>query len=198
MSQDPNTLRVFIALAIPPESKAALTRTIDQLREALPRGVRWVDPEGIHLTLKFLGNIPQTMLNPVLEGMARSAQGFPSFKLGLEGLGVFPNSREPRVLWAGAQGDLDSLSQLQQRIEEEISPLGFAPERRSFNPHLTLGRVRDNISASQRGQISDIFLRQALVPSEGWIAQELHLIQSVIRPGQGNYYPSIGCAPLTG
>jgi 2'-5' RNA ligase len=145
-----------------------------------------------------LGDINQTMLNSVLEGMARAAQEFPPFQLGLEGLGVFPNNRQPRVLWAGAQGDLDSLSQLQERVEREITPLGFAPERCGYNPHLTLGRVRDNISANQRGKLGEIFLGQSLVPSEGWLAQEIHLIQSIIRPGQANYYPFIGSAPLTG
>ena len=103
-----------------------------------------------------------------------------------------------RLYSIGDQGNLDSLSQLQERVEREITPLGFAPERRGYNPHLTLGRVRDNISPGQRGQIGEIFLRQSLVSSDFWQAREVHLIQSIIRPGQANDYPSIGSAPLTG
>ena len=198
MSQHQETLRVFIALVIPPAAKEALAQTIGQLRESLPTGVRWVDPNDIHLTLKFLGNISPALVAPVLEGMTRSSQDFPTIGLGLEGLGAFPNSRQPRVLWAGADGDMNSLSQLQERVEREISPLGFPSERRGFNPHLTLGRVRDNATPTQRGQIGDLFLRQSLVPTDSWLAQELHLIQSVIRPGQANLYPSIGSVALTG
>ncbi|MFQ6030372.1 MAG: RNA 2',3'-cyclic phosphodiesterase [Dehalococcoidia bacterium] len=197
MIQGPDTLRVFIALDLPEAAKEALARTIDQLQKCIAGGVRWVDPGGIHLTLKFLGNIDASLENPLFDAMARAAEGFPSFGIYLEGLGAFPNQRQPRVLWAGAAGDLEMLSQLQGRVEHEISPLGFPREQRGFNPHLTLGRVRDRVSAPQRRQIGDVFARESLAPSDPWVAKELHLIRTNFRP-QGNFYTSMGSVPLTG
>lgn len=193
MEQD-STIRVFIALDLPAEAKQALADTIRHFQSALPYGVRWVDPAGIHLTLKFLGNIDASLADAslaedVLKAMQRATQGFQGgkFDLRLSGLGPFPNERQPRVLWAGLAGDLDSLKSLQEKVDEEICRLGFAREKRPFNPHLTLGWVRDGVSASVRRQVSDIFAATKLESGSPWKVDRVHLIRSTLTPNGAKY-----------
>jgi RNA 2',3'-cyclic 3'-phosphodiesterase len=184
-----DTIRVFIALDLPEEEKQALADAIRHLRVAIPYGVRWVDPAGIHLTLKFLGNIDASLAKDVLKAMQRATQGFQGgkFDLRLSGLGPFPNERQPRVLWAGLAGDLDSLKSLQEKVDEEICRLGFAREKRPFNPHLTLGWVRDGVSASVRRQVSDIFAATKLESGSPWKVDRVHLIRSTLTPNGAKY-----------
>jgi RNA 2',3'-cyclic 3'-phosphodiesterase len=198
MEQD-NTIRVFIALDLPAEAKQALADTIRHFQSALPYGVRWVDPAGIHLTLKFLGNIDASLVKDIFKATQCAARDFQdeSFRLQLSGLGVFPNERQPRVLWAGIDGDLDSLKSLQEKVDEAISRLGFPREKRPFNPHLTLGRVRDDVSASARRQVSAAFAAADLEPGDPWKVKEVHLIRSTLTPN-GAIYTSLGSTSLSG
>lgn len=188
-------IRVFIALDIPNSARSSLSGAIDRLRVAIPRGVRWVDPQGIHLTLKFLGNIDPGRTDGILESMCRVAQDASTFSLRLAGLGVFPNQRQPRVLWAGVEGDLDSLAGIQSGVEEDMSEQGFTRERRGFNPHLTIGRVRDRVSVSDRHQIGTSVALSSLEPTEPWLAESMYLVQSTLTP-DGAVYNILGSAPL--
>ena len=97
MTADSQTVRVFVALDLPDPAKTILKQTVQELRNVLPDGVRWVDPAGIHLTLKFLGDVDTGRVNALMAAMDKAARGFDScsFPLGLSGLGVFPNAREP-------------------------------------------------------------------------------------------------------
>jgi 2'-5' RNA ligase len=154
-----NTIRTFIALEPPPWVREALAQTIGQLRGAIPSGVRWLDPTGIHLTLKFLGNVDPHRVDGLLKAMADSARGSPTFQLRLAGLGAFPNQRQPRVLWVGLAGDLQSLQGLHEKVEEEVqklAPTSPSRESRPFHPHLTLGRVREGVSQTLRSQIGAV------------------------------------------
>ncbi len=109
-----------------------------------------MDPEGIHLTLKFLGNIPEQKVVDITSALSEVAkQAFP-FELKLEGTGAFPNTTSPRVVWVGVGGDIPELTNLQRRIEISLVPLGFTPEKRAFSAHLTLGRVRDAATRQER------------------------------------------------
>jgi RNA 2',3'-cyclic 3'-phosphodiesterase len=197
MNAPAGTLRVFIALDIPPEAKQALTHTITQLQSAIPSGVRWVDPAGIHLTLKFLGNIEAALADHVLAAMGQAAASFGSnpFHLALSHLGVFPNARQPRVLWAGAQGDLESLERLQIVVDEAVSPLGFAREQRPFRPHLTLGRVRDGAPPPALRAIGEAVTDIRLPPVAGWKVDTMYLIRSTLTPN-GAIYTSLGNVAL--
>ena len=192
-----DSIRVFIALDLPPTAKGALTRTIAALRQEISTGVRWVDPAGIHLTLKFLGNIRPTLTEQVFEAMTQASQSNESgaFELSLFQLGVFPNTRRPRVLWAGIQGDLTLLAGLQVQVEEAASRIGFAPEQRPYRPHLTLGRVREGVPPPSRLQIGKAVSEVELEPSPPWQVESLHLIQSDRRP-EGATYTSLGSVPL--
>ena len=193
MTGSPQTLRVFVALDLPVQAKAILQQAVQELANSLSTGIRWVDPAGIHLTLKFLGDVDAGLIPDVLASMERASTRFesPSFSLSLSGLGVFPNAREPRVLWAGVTGDLAELGRLQTFVDDELSELGFAKERRPFRPHLTLGRVRDQVKPEDKRGIGEV-MRQAQLPGNwSWDAIDMHLIRSTLTPS-GAIYDSIG------
>ena len=190
--------RLFVALDLPAGAKAALAAAERQLQGLLPAGVRWVNPAGIHLTLKFLGATEAGRVDALLAALHDAAAGDqPPFPLHLDGLGVFPNYREPRVIWAGVGGDLDSLAKAQRRVEQAMARLGFPEESRAFRPHLTLGRVRDGVAPAARRQIGEIMTTQAaaLSPEYAWQTGEIHLIRSNLTP-QGAVYTPLGMAAL--
>lgn len=192
-------LRLFAAVDLPAEAKAALAATVGQLGELLPAGVRWVNPAGIHLTLKFLGEVDGGLVEPLLGALREAAAGMDKapFPLHLEGLGVFPNEREPRVIWAGVGGDLDTLGRLQGLVERAAAALGFAEERREFRPHLTLGRVRDGVTLAARREMGSVVVEQsgALAPEYAWEVGEISLIRSVLT-AQGAVYSTLEAARL--
>ncbi len=191
------TVRVFVALDLPAPAKEILRQTVEELVKALPSGIRWVDPSGIHLTLKFLGDVDTGQVDVLLKAMESAASVFEgsTLPLSLSGLGVFPNAREPRVLWAGVEGDLEALGRLQTLVDQELAELGFAREHRPFRPHLTLARVRDQVSQHERRRIGEAMGQASLACKHGWEAQEIHLIRSTLTPN-GAIYDSIGVKPL--
>ena len=165
------------------------------LRAQLPTGVRWVDPNGIHLTLKLLGNFVPDQAEDILEVMGRHAASVEPFSICLSGLGMFPNPKRPRVVWAGIEGELDSLQNIQAELEEATWGLGFAKEKRPFSPHLTLGRVREQVSDSERRRIGTVVSSTCLGTSEPWPVEAVHLIRSRLAPG-GATYCELGWVPL--
>jgi len=219
VTQPDSVIRTFIALETPPWAREVLAQTIEQLRQAIPGGVRWQDPTGIHLTLKFLGNIDPHRVDGLLKAMADSAKGSPPFQLRLAGLGAFPNQRQPRVLWVGLAGDLQSLQGLHEKVEEEVqklAPTSPSRESRPFRPHLTLGRVQEGVSQAIRSQIGAVMSATPLRPplprgdTEGstsgegqlqegplWVVDSVHLIRSTLTP-QGALYTSLGAVALEG
>lgn len=134
-------IRTFIAVEVPEEIKVELRRVQEELKRS-GADVRWVRSEGIHLTLKFLGEVEPSIIPRIKEGVEGLAQRYRPFRLDVEGMGCFPTIRSPRVIWIGLSGDDGRLSALQRDIEELLKALGFLKEDRPFRPHLTLGRVR--------------------------------------------------------
>lgn len=135
-------MRSFIAIELPDTVRAALVLLQQELK-ACGADVRWVRPEGVHLTLKFLGDIEESAVEGIVERLKGTCRKFQSFNCGVEGVSVFPGVRAPRVLWAGI-ADHDILTSIQQEIEAAMSFLGFEREDRKFTPHLTLGRFRSS------------------------------------------------------
>jgi len=136
-----NKIRSFIAIEIPERIK----RDILQIQERLKgtgADVGWTRPEGIHLTLKFLGYVEEERLVEIQKAIEEASRGFSPFCIEVAGIGVFPNIRYPRVLWIGIRERDDMLKNLQDSIEREAERLGFERDNRGFTPHLTLGRVR--------------------------------------------------------
>ena len=149
-------IRSFIAIELPAELKLGLIQLEAQLKLDKQPWVKWVNPDSIHLTLKFLGNIAVDSTGEITRVMEESVRGIPPFRLEVKGLGVFPNLRRVQVVWVGINGEVDKLSQLQKSIESNLTPLGFAPESRPFTPHLTLARLRDQASLDERQRFGQL------------------------------------------
>ncbi len=148
-------VRSFIAIELPSEIKAELTSLEERLKIKPYPFVKWVDPESIHLTLKFLGNIASTTVPEIVKALAKITQPISSFYLQIGGSGAFPNLRRPQVIWVGVGGEVEKLAMLQRDIDAALAPLGFPPESRPFSPHLTLGRLREGASPQERQKLGE-------------------------------------------
>ncbi len=189
--QPPGTIRAFVALSLSRTARQVLADAIQQLRAAVPRDVRWVDPAKIHLTLKFLAALNSQQVDAVLAALGRAAQRTVPFELRLDALGAFPSAQQPRVVWAGVSGDLTRLHWLQEAVECQVSSLGLPQEPLNFFPHLTLGRVREEASPAARAQIAAALQGAALAPSAPWRVTTVHLIRSAHTP-RGSVYTPLG------
>lgn len=139
-------LRLFIAIVPPLVVRERLAHLREQLR-VLGADAKWVETENIHLTMRFLGEVESARASHISRALAEAASRHSAFPVRVQGSGVFPNRRRPRVVWVGLEGDLDALRALQVDIEAGLVPLGFAPEARGFSPHVTLGRLRSETGA---------------------------------------------------
>ncbi|MBI4682424.1 MAG: RNA 2',3'-cyclic phosphodiesterase [Nitrospirae bacterium] len=135
-------MRSFIAIELPDTVKSALL-SLQQELKTCGADVRWVRPEGVHLTLKFLGDIEEKLVDGIVETLKGTCRKFQKFNCEVRGIGVFPGNKAPRVLWAGIE-DHDALKLIQKEIDTGMSSLGFEREDRKFTPHLTLGRFRSS------------------------------------------------------
>ena len=165
-------------------------------RAGVDRGLRWTAPDGVHLTLKFLGETSSRLLPAIERRLVESLAGQRRFPLELSGLGVFPGARSPRVIWVGLGGDLDALAAAQRQVEEAMSPLGFAPERRPFSPHLTLARLNDWGAPLERQAIGEIVAGQKWRWSGRFEATVVSLVRSELGRG-GARYTQLLAVPLT-
>jgi len=149
-------IRSFIAIELPSELKLELGRLEDQLKSGKQSWVKWVDPDSIHLTLKFLGNIAVDRIDEITRAVEEAAQEVPPLHLEVKGLGVFPNFKRVQVVWVGVGGEVAELGVLYQRIESNLARLGFIPELRPFTSHLTLARVRQQASLDERQRFGQL------------------------------------------
>ncbi len=184
-------LRAFIAISLPEPVLQGIVTAQETLKRSGLK-IRWVRKEGIHLTLKFLGDIDRDSVEKISEAMERATGSFSPFTLWAEGIGVFPNLRRPRVAWVGLSGDIEILRALQRDLESQLSGLGFPKEKRPFKGHLTLGRVK--------GRLDGIKLQEALEDlgdfrTESFTARSIVLFQSDLRP-DGAVYSRLAEVPL--
>jgi len=187
-------VRCFIAIELPEEVKAGLTRLQAKLKASQLR-VKWVDPYGIHLTLKFLGNVAGDRISQITEAIEEAAQGVSPFHLEIKGLGVFPNLRRVQVAWVGVSGEVDKLLQLQKRLESNLAGLGFAPELRAFTPHLTLARVRDQASPDERQRLGQLISGTKFEADYSFPVEAISLIRSQLTR-EGAIYSQISSVKL--
>jgi 2'-5' RNA ligase len=148
-----DTIRAFIAVELPTEIKAELGKIESVLKSRSATPAKWVNPESIHLTLKFLGDVDAGRITEILDAIKSGVDGIPSFRILLAGLGVFPNPFRTQVVWAGLSGNMSRLEKLQGQIEIEMEKLGFPREKRGFSPHLTLARVRNHATRDEREKL---------------------------------------------
>jgi 2'-5' RNA ligase len=139
----PEVVRAFVSIELPEETKRNLSEVERVLGGSRYSFVRWVKPENLHLTLKFLGNISGARVDDSISAMKDVAKEVSSFHLDFLQLGAFPDLKQPRIIWVGIGGEVEKLSLLQQKVESALTSRGFAVESRPFVPHLTLARLRE-------------------------------------------------------
>lgn len=186
-------IRTFIALDLPPNVRTSLEGFVRELKKA-DAPVAWVKSDRIHLTLKFLGDVPEERIPDIREAMERVAASTRPLTLGVAGCGAFPTMKEMRVVWVGLRSGNEPLARLARRIEEILAPLGFKREGRPFKPHLTLGRVkgRQHLKALQ-----EVLLANQGFAAEDFDVTEVVLYKSDLRPDGARYTP-LYRAVLTG
>jgi 2'-5' RNA ligase len=173
-------IRAFIAIELPDPVKAAISRVQDRMHCGEHPSVKWVSPESVHLTLKFLGNIGPEIVPDVGRAMSQAAAGLGRIRLELSGVGAFPNLRAPRVVWVGLEGDIPTLRALQRQVENGLANLGFAPEGRAFSPHLTLGRVRQGAARDDQQRLSQAINSTELDELVAFEAASVSLMRSTL------------------
>ncbi len=190
-------VRSFIAIELDEAMRKGLDGLQRWLKESVAFPVRWVRPEGIHLTLKFMGDIQAEMVERVLAALPPVAAQFSPIELSISGLGVFPNSRRPRVLWAGLHGDLETLSALQLAVDDAVGKLGLPKEQRAYSPHLTLGRVRRDVPEGRLRKIGQVVADGELSGASSWAADTVNLMRTELDPSGSRHY-LVGSASIGG
>jgi len=192
-----NGTRAFIAIELPPEVKAVLSRLQAALKKAAPDcPAKWVAPEGIHLTLCFLGEISPSQVEAVKGVMAGVAPQFAPFSLEISRPGAFPDLLRPQTLWVGLDGELDTLTNMHQLLEKDLKPTGYRPENRSFRPHLTLARVRDEAAPAARQKLGEAISHSNIAIPGRVTVSAISLLKSQLTPG-GAIYSRLFAAELT-
>jgi RNA 2',3'-cyclic 3'-phosphodiesterase len=191
-----DVVRSFIAINLPPGVRAELTSLEENFKARRHPFVKWVDPEGMHLTLKFLGNVVADSIPQIIEAMCGVAGSHSIFKLEVAGTGAFPNWQRPQVVWVGVGGELDKLTSLQKGLESVLSPLGFPPESRPFSAHLTLGRLRDRVTPDDRRRFAEFAQKVEFKASLSFEVSFIRLMKSQLTPS-GPIYSELATARLS-
>jgi len=188
-------LRCFVAIELEEEIHQAIRRTQALLKsDPAGRHGRWVRSEGIHLTLKFLGDIPADQIDAIAQAIRAAAAHFVPFRVSYGGLGCFPNTRFPRVIWIGIEDPDGTLLRLQREVDNNLSALGYPPERRAFHPHLTLARTR-RVSKGEQAALGKLVERTQVGRLGDMLVREISLMRSELRPS-GAVYTQLAAAPL--
>ena len=194
-------IRSFIAIELPGELKLELSRLQAGLKTPAHPSVKWVDPDSIHLTLKFLGSIAVDRTDDITGAMNEAVRHIPPFHLAIQNLGVFPNPKQVRVVWVGLGGEVTILTRLKRQLEASLAKLGFAAETRPFSAHLTLARLRhqappperedfgqqvaaSKIAISKRFKVTAVSLMKSQLTREGAIYHRLNSV--ALKPAKTN------------
>ena len=187
-------LRAFIAVELPLEIRQNVQRATSSLRRDTGPLIRWVALENMHLTLKFLGDIPSENVELLTQLTDAQADSFNSFDIHLSGIGAFPGPKRPRVIYIGIQAPAE-LEEFQRQVESATRRLGYNAEERAFAPHLTIGRVRQHVSADDQQKIRQA-LEDSTIDSLGTArVNSVHLYKSDLKPN-GPVYTKLYSAPL--
>lgn len=183
--------RLFIALELPDPILAVLVNRQEWLKQRTPpKTVKWVHPDSIHLTLKFLGDVAVPEVETLQFSLARAAERQNPFTLRTAECGCFPNTQRPRVVWVGLQGDMKSLHALRDAVEQHVAPLGYPTENRPFHPHLTLGRVRKEAKQHDVRKLGELVANMPGNDRASWLPTHVALFRSELTP-QGAIYTAL-------
>lgn len=190
----PKSIRLFVAINLPDEITQAIAECQKELVSLLrDSSIRWTQAEQVHITLKFLGNVPADAREAIEKTLLKACEGVSSFELKAKGLGCFPNLRSPRVIWVGVTGDVAPLIELQQSLDSAFKSWA-EPEGREFKPHLTLARVKE--IHRRDGQAHREFIEKRGDCEFGsWNVRQIDLMQSNLGP-EGATYSVLASARL--
>jgi len=177
------TIRTFIAFELPP-AVIFLLQEVQQELKRLNLRARWVRPENIHLTLKFLGDVNPDDIHKIGTAMAGAAIDCLPITLSVRGVGVFPGIKRPRVIWVGLGGDTQSLLALQSRLEQKLAGAEFPKDKRSFKAHLTMGRIKQ---AANPAVLRQMIADYAKLSSEEFTFNQFILFKSDLKPSGAVY-----------
>ena len=191
-------IRTFVAIELDQEALDWLKGVQERLKADLPQGlVRWVDPKGIHLTLKFLGEVPQGKIKAIEEVLKGVGQRHRPFSFSYGGLGCFPSFSHPNVIWVGVEEKTGALRALQEDVERSLAKLGFRPEDKPFSPHLTLGRVGRGLSGAERKRLGEYIKAGGVEYGGEFLVEAISLMKSDLFP-TGAVYTRLALFPLSG
>jgi len=181
-------VRAFIAIDLPEYLRRGLSVQIDRLRDALTGiPIRWVRPEAIHLSLRFLGDTDLAQVPELKQGLEGLVGANPVFSISVGGLGCFPNPQRPRVVWMGIQEASGTLVHLQQEVEAMCAQLGFPREKRGYSPHLTLGRIRPGGESKAAGELGRVMTTDRVEHLGVALVDEVVLFKSELKPDGAVY-----------
>ena len=181
------TLRAFIAIELDPKVQAALGQIQKELKD-VGADVKWVKPDNIHLTLKFLGDVSLEELDSIKGAMQTTLQPIKSFSMALTHLGAFPKVENPQIIWVGATADKNSIKSITESLEENLKGIGFEKEKRDFEPHITLGRMRSSDNKFALSKKIKNFQFPAGAPHQ--LVNQIALFKSTLTP-QGPIYETL-------
>jgi 2'-5' RNA ligase len=189
-------LRLFVAVELPEATLRVLVETMAALQRIAPDdAVRWVRPEGIHLTLQFLGSTDEDRVPLIHTALRLAVRDVASFDVAPAGIGSFGGRANLRVVWVGLGDDGGALAELADKVQTAMEPLGYEREQRAFNAHLTLGRVREGASRDERARLHDALARFDAPPIPPFHVEQVSLMESTLGRG-GAAYEQVGAYPL--
>jgi 2'-5' RNA ligase len=189
------TVRSFIAVELPDEVRKEIGKLQDSLKTGRQDFVKWVSPDSIHLTLKFLGDIATDKVDEIIAAVEDSVAGIAPFTLHMDGLGVFPGLKRIQVVWVGLTGDIDNLRRIQKNIEENLFVLGYPEEEREFTPHMTLGRVRFQPPPEEQQKFVHLLTAAVFSSAYNINVASVTLMKSQLTP-KGAIYTKLGSVNL--
>lgn len=181
-------IRSFVAININEKVRNEISNLQTALKNEIKHNIRWVDPVNMHLTLKFLGEIPESSLASLYSAISHATSGISSFNLSFKGMGVFPNIKNPRVIWVSVDEGKEEISSLYNRINRSLETLGFNNKKTKspFTAHLTLGRVKSSL---KNDNLSEVLYNHAAFTSTLMVVQKIVFFKSILRREGPLYVP---------
>ena len=189
------TLRTFFACNISETNLSHIKELLSELKSSTPNAVKWVDPKNLHLTIKFLGEFRQADIESIKLSLSNSLSDFSSFPVTIQTLGAFPSFGKPQVIWLGLDGD-HALFKLVEIVEKQCAELDYPTESRPFAAHITIGRLRQSASPTERGIIGDVLRTHHSVTIGTQSIEALHFYKSELTPS-GPIYQTLFTIPFT-
>ncbi|NUM35164.1 MAG: RNA 2',3'-cyclic phosphodiesterase [Candidatus Brocadiae bacterium] len=180
-------IRTFIAIPLDQEIKEKITQFQEELKKEIVKGIKWVEAESLHLTLKFLGDVEESQIDSISQAMNLLLDKHPVFSFKISGLGIFPPHGLPNVIWAGITTAKDTLRSLSHSLDQEMQKFGVPLEGKEFSPHITLGRAKKG--AEIQGDYQKILAEHSALPFGEQQVKSIILFKSDLQPKGPVYTP---------